>query len=71
MFLNREAFCKAICWHIVNPYLFDLDNPLFDLLTEPVLVYIYIFQFGDELKRLLKYKANGLEIIAVNNKVLI
>jgi len=42
MFLNREVFYKAICWYIVNLYLFDLDNPLLDLLTELVLVYIYI-----------------------------
>jgi len=43
MFLNKKAFYKIIYWYIVNPYLFDLDNPLLDLLTELMLVYIYIF----------------------------
>ena len=51
--------------------LFDINFPLLNLLTQPVLFDIDILEFGDEFRRFFDHKSHSLKVVAICSEILI
>ena len=50
---------------------FDINFPLLNLLTQPVLFDIDMLEFGDEFRRFFDYESYSLKVVVICGKFLI
>jgi hypothetical protein len=69
--LTRKDLCHAVSRHLICRPLVYVKAVLLDLLADPVLVDIDVFELSNKLVLLLRDYAHSLLVVALNNRCLV